>query len=88
MQFRPGLIHDHLALVHHDQPVAVFHGVAQVVGHHHSRQLLLPYHLIRQFHDNLRRLGVQGGGMFVQDQKLQRRHGGHQQGHGLPLPAG
>ena len=58
------------------------------MGHHHGGELLLPDHLVRQLHDDLRRLGVQGGGVFVQDQEVEGRHGGHQQGHGLPLAAG
>ncbi len=33
-------------------------------------------------------LGIQGRRVFVQIRKLQRRHGGHQQRHGLPLAAG
>ena len=58
------------------------------MGHHHGGQLLLPHHLVCEGHDDLGGLGVQGGGVFVQDQKAQGGHSGHQQRHRLPLAAG
>ena len=71
--------------MHHQQAVAVLHGIAQVVGDHDGGQLFLLHHPACQLHDGLRRLGVQGSGVLIQDQKLDRSHGGHEKGHGLPL---
>ena len=67
-----------MAPVHHEDPVAVLHSVAEVVGDHDGGELLLPHHLVGEGHNDLGGLGIQGGGVFVQDQELQRRHGGHQ----------
>ena len=77
-----------MAPAHHEDAVAVLHGVAQIVGHHHGGEMLFPDDLVGQLHDDLGGLGVQGRRVFVQDQKLEGRHGGHQQRHGLPLAAG
>ena len=75
-------------MVEHEQAVAVLDGVAEVVGDHEGGELFLLHHLAGEDHDGLCRLGVQGGGVLVQDEEVQRRHGRHEQRHGLPLAAG
>lgn len=67
---------------------AVFHGIAQVVGHHDGRQALFPHHPVGQRHDGIGGFWVQGGGVLIQDEKINGGHGGHQQGDRLPLPPG
>ena len=66
----PGYVYRHMAVVHHDQPVAVGNGITHIVGDHHGGQVVL-------FHDPLGGLqhlcgglGVQGGGVLVQQQQL------------------
>ena len=48
-----GLVNDGMTLMHHQQTVAVFYGVTQVMSHHDGREMLLFYHLIRQLHNDV-----------------------------------
>ena len=77
-----------MAIVHHDEPVAIGNGVTHIVGDHHGGQVIL-------FHDALCRLQnlggglwIQGGGVLVQQQQLRLLEGRHQQGQCLALAAG
>ena len=77
-----------MALVHHQQAVPILYGVAQVVRHHDGSQFLLLYDTVRQFHDGFCCFWIQGGGVLIQDEKLNGGHGGHKKRHGLTLAAG
>ena len=62
--------------------------VPHIVGDHQRGELVSLNDFLGGVQHLGRRLGVQGGGVLIQNQKFQRCHGGHQQGHGLPLSAG
>ena len=63
-------------------------GVPHVVGDHEGGKLVPLDDLLGGVQHLGRRLGVQGGGVLVQQQQLGLLQGGHQQGQGLPLAAG
>lgn len=86
--FVPSAIQHDMALVHHQQPRTVLHGVPQIVRDHNRRQLLFADNPVGQLHDDLGGARVEGGGVFVQNQEIERRQRRHQQRDGLPLPAG
>ena len=54
---------------------------------HDGGQPLFCDDLPRQLHDPLGGLGVQGGGMLIENEEFDGSHGSHQKGEGLPLPA-
>ena len=56
--------------------------------YHHCRQVLFLHHLIRQFHDDIRRFGVKCSGVFIQNQKFNRSQRCHNQRCRLSLSAG
>ena len=74
--------------MHHDQAVSIFHRIPQIVGNHDRCQVLFLYDLICQLHDQLRRLRIESGCMFIQDQEFDGRHGRHQKRHCLALSSG
>ena len=84
----PGDIIDDVALVHHDQAVAVLDGILHVVGDHHGGQVVFLHDLGREGQHLERRLGVQSGGVLIQQQELGLVHGSHEQGQCLTLTAG
>ena len=63
-------------------------GIAHIVGDHQRGQVVLPDQAVRDIHDPLGRLGIQGSGVLVQQQQLGLLQGGHQQRQRLPLSAG
>ena len=77
-----------MAVVHHDQPVAVGNGVTHIVGDHHGGQVVLFHDPLGGFQHLCGGLGVQGSGVLVQQQQLRLLQGGHQQRQGLTLAAG
>ena len=74
--------------MHHDKAVAVLDGVLHVVGDHHGGQVVLLNDLRREGQHLEGGLGVEGGGVLVQQQELGLVHGGHQEGQRLTLAAG
>ena len=52
--FLTSLINDGMALMHHQQAVAVLHGVTQIVGNHDGGEMFLFYHLVGQFPQGFR----------------------------------
>ena len=84
----PGDIIDDVALVHHDQAVAVLDGILHVVGDHHGGQVVFLHDLGREGQHLERRLGVQSGGVLIQQQELGLVHSSHKQGQCLALTAG
>ena len=58
------------------------------MSYHDGSQVFGFHDLIRQFHDDLGGLGIQSGGMLIQNQEFDGGHGGHEKGHGLPLSSG
>jgi len=64
-----------VALVHHDQAVAVLDGILHVVGDHHGGQVVFLHNLGREGQHLERRLGVQSGGVLIQQQELGLVHG-------------
>ena len=83
-----GNVHLRASLMHHQQAVAVFDGIAQVMRDHDRCQLLFADDPARQFHDDFGRLGIKRRRVFIQNQELDGGHGAHQQRHGLTLAAG
>ena len=77
-----------MALVQHDQTVAVGDGIAHIVGNHQSGQVMLADDPVGEFQHLGGGFGVQGGGMLVQEQQFGPLEGGHQQRNRLPLAAG
>ena len=71
--------------MHHQEPAAILHRIAQIMGHHDRRQLLFLYDLICKLHDQLCRLRVQGGCMLIQDQEIDRRNSRHEKRDRLAL---
>ena len=82
------LIQDDVPLIHHQKAAAVFHGVAEIVGHHDGGQVFLLYHLVGKLHDDLCGFGVKSRGVFVKNEKIYGSERGHDQGHRLALSAG
>ena len=74
--------------MHHQHPVAVLDRIAQIVCHHNSGEPLFLYNTVRQLHYDLGCLRIQSRRMFIENQEIDRRHGGHQKRHSLPLSAG
>ena len=77
-----------MAIIHHNQPIAIGNGITHIVGNHQSRQPVL-------LHDPLRRLqhlgcgfGIQGRSVLIQQQKLWLLNGSHQQRQCLTLATG
>ena len=83
-----GFVEDGFSFVHHDQAVTIFHGIAQIVGDHNSGHFLLLYDLIGELHDDLRSLGIQRSGMLIQNEKINRCHGSHEQRQCQSLSSG
>ena len=79
--------HD-VAMVHHQCTVAQSQRVVHIVGDHQAGQVVFGHDLFRQFQHLVRRGGVQGGGVLVQQQQFRRDQRGHQQGQCLALAAG
>ena len=83
-----GHIDDDLAVVHHDETVAVGNGVLHVVGNHQRGQLILLHDALGSFQHLSSGFGVKGGGVLVQEQQLGLHKACHQQGQRLALSAG
>ena len=54
------------ALIHHDEPVTVFDGIAHIVRDHQSGQLILIHQRAGHFHNLGRRFGIQCCSMLIQ----------------------
>lgn len=63
-------IEDDVALVHHDEAVAVNDGVLHVVGDHHGGELVFAHDAVRQLEHLGRRRGVERRGVLVEQQQL------------------
>ena len=63
-------------------------GVLHIVGHHHGGQAVFGHDAVRELQHLGGGLGVEGGGVLVQQQELGLLQGGHQQRQRLPLTAG
>ena len=83
-----GNVQNDAPFVHHDQAVAVGNGVAHIVGDHQRGQMVLADDPVRGLQHLGGGLGVQGGGVLVQQQQLRLLHGGHEQRQRLALAAG
>ena len=81
-------IEDDVALVHHDEAVAVNDGVLHVVGDHHGGELVFAHDAVREFEHLGRRRGVERRGVLVEQQQLRLLQGGHEQRQRLALAAG
>ena len=77
-----------MTLVHHDQAVAKADRVVHVVGHHERGELTLADDLLRELEDLRSRLGVQRGGVLVEQQHARVGERCHEQGERLALTAG
>ena len=77
-----------MALVHHDQAVAVLDGVLHVVGDHQGGQVVFLDDFFGEGQHLGGRLGVQGRGVLVQQQELWLFQRCHQQRDRLALAAG
>ena len=77
-----------LAGVHHDEPVAVGNGILHIVGDHQGGEVALRHKTVGKLQHLGGGFGVQGGGVFIQQQHLGLFHNGHKQGKRLPLAAG
>ena len=76
-----------MALVHHQNAITILHRVAQIVRYHDGCQLLFTHHAAGQLHNDISRFWIQRGGVLIQNQKGNGRHGGHQQRQRLTLTA-
>ena len=56
--------------MHHHQTVSVDNGILHIVGNHNGGKVILAYNLIGSLQHLCRRLGIQCGGMLIQQQKL------------------
>ena len=81
-------IEDDVALVHHDEAVAMHDGVFHVVGNHHGGELILAHDAVRQLEHLGRRRGVERRGVLVEQEQLRLLQGGHEQRQRLALAAG
>ncbi len=77
-----------LTIFKDNQPVAVLDGVLQVVGDHQGRQVVLGDSLVRGVEEVLTGVGVEGGGVFIQQEDVWPLEGSHQETQGLPLATG
>ena len=77
-----------MALVHHDEAVAVNDGVLHVVGDHHGGELVFAHDTVRELEHFSRRRGVERRGVLVEQQQLRLLQGGHEQRQRLALAAG
>ena len=76
------------AVVHHQRAVAKGECIVHVVGDHQTGQVVFGHDLLCQLQHLIRRGGIKGGCMLVQQQQLGGDEGRHQQGQRLTLPAG
>jgi len=76
---------DGAALVQHDGTAAVVERLTHGMGNHHGGQFVVGDDLFRQFHHEGRGFGVEGGGVFVQQQDFAGLQASHQQADGLAL---
>ena len=81
-------VQDDLAFVHHDGAVAQGQGVLHVMGDHEGGEVVFLDQVAGKAQHLFRSLGVQGGGVLVQEEELRLLEGGHEQGQGLALSAG
>ena len=81
-------VQDDLAFVHHDGPVAQGQGVLHVMGDHEGGEVVFLDQVAGEAQDLFSGLGVQGGGVLIQEEELRLLEGGHEQGQGLALSAG
>ena len=81
-------VEDYLALVHHDEAVAVGYRVLHVVGYHEGREIILLNYLVRKLKHLCGGGGVESGGVLVEQQQLRLLQGCHEQRDGLSLTAG
>ena len=58
-------INDDLALVEHDQAVAVGDGIPHIVGDHQSGEMVLRYDFVGQFQNLCCGLGIQSGSVQI-----------------------
>ena len=65
--------------MHHQHPVAVLHGVAQIMRDHERGHTFFGDDSSRDLHDGLGSLGIQCRRMLIQNQQINRRHSGHEQ---------
>ena len=84
---RTRLVHD-APFRHHDQMVPEGERVLHVVRHHQRRQALALHRRGGGPHDDLGGLGIERGGVLVEQQELRRGQDRHQQRQRLPLAAG
>ena len=80
-------VQHNMTVVHHQRAVAQGQRVVHVVGDHQAGQVVFGHDLFRQFQHLVRRGGIQGGGVLVQQQQFRRDQRGHQQGQCLALAA-
>ncbi|CAN4072443.1 hypothetical protein HHFLNI_HHFLNI_10330, partial [Dysosmobacter welbionis] len=83
-----GHVDDNTAVVHHDEPVAVDDGVLHVVSDHHGGEAVFLHDPVGESQNLGGGLGVQGGSVLVQQQKLGPLQRGHQKRQRLALAAG
>ena len=74
--------------VHHQGAVAQLQSLVHIVGDHKGGDPVLRYHLPGDPQHLFGGAGVQGGGVLIQQQQLWGDQRSHEQGEGLPLPAG
>ena len=76
--------HD-FARVHHQRAVAKIQRLVHVVRDHQAGDVPLGHHAAGEIQHLVRRGGVEGGGVLVEQQQLGRDHRGHQHGQRLAL---
>ena len=63
-------VENDLALIHHDQTIAVGDGILHVVGDHEGGQTMFMNNLVAELQYLRRGRGVQRRGMFIQQKQL------------------
>ena len=81
-------VEDDMALIHHDEAIAVADRVLHVVGDHESRQIVLLHDLIRKLQHLGGSAGVESCGMLIEQQELRFTQHRHQKCDRLALAAG
>ena len=84
----PREVVDHGAAVHHDQPIAELRRLLHRVGHHQRRQVIPCDDGVAELDDLIGALGIEGGGVLVEQQQLGPQPGRHEQRQRLALAAG
>ena len=81
-------IQNYSAVIHHNCAVAHLQRRADIVGNHHSSDIIVFNDFIRQLQHFLGSCRVQSRCMLIQQQQLGRDHSSHHQRQCLPLTAG